>query len=247
MTGQREGDEPTAARIEALVRAIEAKETGIPPADPGARPVEPGAPAAPPSRASAATQQPAGSTVSGTTSRGRAPAPPVPRTEAEHRRAAPPTPYRAPGRPPGPAGPIPGLIGRQAWEASLVDEAERQQRYGRPLAIVIADLVPDEEEPSSMGSAMVGRMAPRCAAVLLAVARASDRVTRLGVSRFGVLLLEADEAAATTYASRAARLLEPWLAGSVFPMHLSMGWAVARGPEELRQALHDAEVARPTP
>ncbi len=245
MSGQREGDEPTAARIEALVRAIEAKDTGVPPVDAGARPVDLDAPAAAPSRARVGTQ-PGGSPTSGATSRGRAPARPVERIEPEHRRKAPATPYRAPGRPPGPAGPIPGLIGRQAWEASLVDEAERQQRYGRPLAIVIADLVPDEAEPSSMGSAMVGRMAPRCAAVLLAVARASDRVTRLGVSRFGVLLLEADEAAATTYASRAARLLEPWLAGSAFPMHLSMGWAVARGPEELRQALHDAEVARPT-
>jgi GGDEF domain-containing protein len=76
---------------------------------------------------------------------------------------------------------------------------------------------------------------------LLALARASDRVTRLSGSRFGVLLLEADEEAAELYADRAMATCETWLDSSAFEMRMSMGWAVARGPEELLGALRSAE------
>ena len=150
-------------------------------------------------------------------------------------------PYRAPGGPPAPGGAIPGLVGRQVWEAALVEEAERQQRYGRPLAIILAELEGEEPDPTAMGTAMIGRVAPRCAAVLLALARASDRVTRLSGTRFGVLLLEADEEAAKVYAERAIAACEPWLVNNALVMRLAVGWAVARDPDELMGALRSAE------
>lgn len=215
LSGQRRVGGPSPEAIEALVRSIEAKEatTGDPPSS---------------LEAAAKVQRPRTNRA-----RPRAPVTPV--------RPGPAAPYRAPGTPPGPAGPIPGLIGRQAWETSLAEEAERQQRYGRPLAIVIAELEGQEPVATAMGTAMLGRMAPRCAAILLALARASDRVTRLSSSRFGVLLLEADEDAAELYVDRAMATCESWLDASAFAMRLSIGWAVARGPEELVGALRTAE------
>ncbi len=216
---KRRSGGPTPEAIEALVRAIEAKEVN----ETATSGESPSVPEPPPSRrkpsSNAVRQRTTGSSGRGSTS----------------------VPYRAPGSPPAPGGPIPGLVGRQAWEASLAEEAERQQRYGHPLSIIIAELEGLEVEPTAMGTAMVGRMAPRCAAILLALARASDRVTRLSGSRFGVLLLEADEQAAELYVDRAAAACEPWLASSAVAMQLSIGWAVARGPEELLGALRTAE------
>lgn len=220
MSQDRRGGGPTPEAIEALVRAIEAKEA-----------TDPSILAGPPTPK--ATARVAGKRRSEKPDRLRSAGPAVLRGPA--------APYRAPGSPPAPAGPIAGLIGRQAWEASLVEEAERQQRYGRPLAIVLAELDGQDPEPTAMGVAMIGRVAPRCAAILLALARASDRVTRLSGSRFGVLLLEADEDAAASYAERAMIACEPWIASSAFVMQLSVGWAVARGPDELMGALRSAE------
>jgi GGDEF domain-containing protein len=161
------------------------------------------------------------------------PAPPVRRGQS--------VPYRAPGGPPAPGGPIPGLVDRKAWEAALVEEAERQRRYERPLAILLADLESPDPESTAMSRRMIGRMAPHCAAFLLSAARASDRVTRLGSSRFGVLLLEADEVGAERFAKRATTSIRAWLDTSPFPMRLTVGWAVARGPEELLGALRLAD------
>jgi len=210
---------PTPEAIEALVRAIEAREATEPNVeDAGARAEPPTTRG--PERGSAVRRRSAAADATG---RGRT------------------TPYRAPGGPPTTGAPIPGLVGRQVWEASLVEEAERQQRYARPLAIILAELDGQEPEPTAMGTAMIARTAPRCAAVLLALARASDRVTRLSGTRFGVLLLEADEDAAAAYAERAIAACEPWVATGAFEMRLSVGWAVARGPDELVSALRSAE------
>ena len=215
MNDQRRTGDPTAEAIEALVRAIEAKEASQGAVAGGTGPVAGGSlrPGPPPSGAGLGVW-------------------------ARRSQVA---AYRTPGSPPGRGGLIPGLIGRQAWEASLVDEAERQQRYGRPLAILLAEVEASETEPSAMGAAMIGRMAPRCAAVLLALARGSDRVTRLSGNRFGVLLLEADEAGAAIYAERAATVCATWLASSPYPMRLSVGWSVAREPADLVRAMRTAE------
>ena len=220
VSDQRRTGDPTAEAIEALVRAIEAKEASQGAVTGGTGPVAGG------------SLRP-GPAASGTPTSGASPGLGARRSQVP--------PYRSPGSPPGRSGPIPGLIGRQAWEASLVDEAERQQRYGRPLAILLAEVEASAPEPSAMGAAMIGRMAPRCAAVLLALARGSDRVTRLSGNRFGVLLLEADEAGAAIYAERAATVCATWLASSPYPMRLSVGWSVAREPADLVGAMRKAE------
>ena len=226
-SGERRSGGPTPEAIEALVKAIEAKEANEPPT----------------AIQAVVRLQPAAVTDPTPSKGNRRQASNAVRQRSSGKPASTGTPatYRAPGSPPAPGGPIPGLVGRQAWEAALAEEAERQQRYGHPLSIIIAELEGLEPEPTAMGTAMIGRMAPRCAAILLALARASDRVTRLSASRFGVLLLEADEEAAELYADRALATCATWLDASAFAMRMTIGWAVARGPEELLGALRSAE------
>ena len=120
-------------------------------------------------------------------------------------------------------GPIPGLVDRQLWEALVLEEAQRQHRYGHPTAIVLAELVGLDALVARMGPAAMNRFVPPCAEMLVSLARTSDRITRLTTSRFGLLLLETDVAGAAGSPR-----------GSRWPP--SFGWRRARGPCGWRSA-----------
>ena len=209
---------PTAAAIEALVRAIEAKEGAT---DGDGSPAEPMVP-------SARTKPRATRATAATASAGTAwSLPPLPIAL---------TPVAAGGR-----GPIPGVMDRQQWEGLITHEAQRQGRHARPAAIVLAELDGLDELVARMGPAAVNRLIPPCAGILVAVARLSDRVARLATGRFGVLLLETDAAGAARYAARATAAVETWLAASPWDVRLSIGWAATTDPDELRRGLRNAE------
>lgn len=142
------------------------------------------------------------------------------------RDGAPATPVRRQERPATPRGPIAGLIGRLEWERLVADESERQRRYGRPGAIVLAEVIGSDAGAGEgrPAPAIIGRVAPACAEALLALTRASDRVARLGDARFGILLREADAGGASRYAARAITACDPWLAAMPWPLRLATGW-----------------------
>ena len=219
----------TAAAVEALVRSIEAKEAQAPRLD------APAGPATPPddvpeTSASAVVADPA-------------PDPQEPVLTAE------PAPASNGLRPaptgwawsPTSRGPLPGLVDRQLWEALVLEEAERQHRYGRPTAIVLAELVGLDELVARMGPAAMNRFVPPCADMLVSLARASDRITRLTNSRFGLLLLETDVAGAARLAARITVAAELRLAGSTWPVRMVVGWAGAATGDALREAVRAAE------
>jgi hypothetical protein len=147
--------------------------------------------------------------------------------EAGVAEAAPTDPARPLQRPVAPRGPIAGLIGRLEWERLVADESERQRRYSRPSAIVLAEVVgPDPRSgEGAAGPAIIGRVVPACAEALLALTRASDRVTRLGDARFGILLRESDASGASRYAARAVAACDPWLGSMPWPLRLVAVWA----------------------
>ena len=211
---------PTAAAIEALVRAIEAKEGAT---DGVMGPVEPLTPTAR-TRPRAAKASAAKPGATGTTWS----LPPLPIAL---------TPVSAAAS----RGPIPGVMDRQQWEGLITHEAQRQGRHAQPAAIVLAELDGLDELVARMGPAAVNRLIPPCAGILVAVARASDRIARLATGRFGVLLLETDDAGAARYAARATAAVDTWLAASPWDVHLSVGWAATTDPDELRRGLRNAE------
>lgn len=208
---------PSAEAVEALVRAIEAKEARgtSAPADAGAEP--------------AVAEEPAAAADPG--------------AEAPSRRtwSLPPLPVAI--RPLGAAtrGPIPGVMDRQHWEGVLAHEAQRQERYPRSVAVVVVELDGLDELVARMGPAAVNRLIPPCAGILVSVARASDRVARLATGRFGVILFETDEDGAARYAARAKAATHAWLATSPWDLRLEAGWTSTREPAELRRAVRTAE------
>lgn len=211
---------PTAAAIEALVRAIEAKEAAAGDPGPPADPVTPSARTK--ARATSAVAAKAAATSAGTWS-----LPPLPVAL---------TPVSSSAR-----GPIPGVMDRQQWEGLITHEAQRQGRHGQATAVVLAELDGLDELVARMGPAAVNRLIPPCAGILVAVARASDRIARLATGRFGILLLQTDDAGAARYAARATAAVDTWLTASPWHVRLSIGWAATTDPDELRRGLRNAE------
>jgi GGDEF domain-containing protein len=136
---------------------------------------------------------------------------------------------------------VAGLVGRVEWDRLVADESERQRRYGRPSAIVLVEVAGLDRATAQAGPGVVGRVISPCGATLVAAARASDRVTRLGDGRFGVLLREADADGASRYAKRAVAACDPWLAALPWQLRLSVGWASPDGGDDLLAAFRQAE------
>lgn len=229
MTESRPEPASTAAAVEALVRSIEAKEAQSAPV---------GAPVEPTARPEGDAETPASAVV----------LEPPPKKE-KRARTGNPSPPSTTHRPPATGwawsptsrGPLPGLVDRQLWEALVAEEAERQHRYGRPTAIVLAELEGLDELVARMGPAAMNRLVRPCVDMLASLTRRSDRMTRLTNSRFGLLLLETDAAGAAKLAARITVAAEKRLSGSRWPVRMVVGWAGAATSEELHRAVRAAE------
>lgn len=209
----------TADAVEALVRAIEAKESlGREPDV--EEPVEPTQPheAAVERRPPAIVNEPS-------------PAAPI-----RHRPTATGWAWSSTRR-----GPLPGLVDRQLWEALVAEEAERQHRYERPAVVVLVELVGLKTMVERLGPAAMNRLVPPCAELLVSLARSTDRITRLTNSRFGVLLLETDAGGGARFAARITVAAEPRIAGNPWSVRMVVGWAGAATGAELRQAISAAD------
>jgi hypothetical protein len=96
-----------------------------------------------------------------------------------------------------------GLDSHADWLAALHHEAARGARYGRPTSVLLI-----EPHPSpSMRAA--GPIAARAIEALQAHGRETDRMVRVGMASFRLLLPETDSRAAHAVATRLARTLEP--------------------------------------
>ncbi|MEO5885618.1 MAG: hypothetical protein ABIQ58_08915 [Candidatus Limnocylindrales bacterium] len=133
---------------------------------------------------------------------------------------------------------MPGLIDRQQWKAAIEDEAERQERYGRPCAVILAEL---DGMDGRGGPGAANWLMPPFAGLLVSLTRASDRITRLTNARLGILLLETDPGGAARFVSRTTVATESWLAANPWRARLVVGWAGATSAEELRHAVRTAE------
>ncbi len=98
--------------------------------------------------------------------------------------------------------PLTGLEGPDYWQRVLVAEITRALRYRRPLTVVMVELTGVPELIEKWGPD-VGRLAVREAARRLRrTSRSSDHCTRIGPTRFGVVLTETGEIAAINFVER---------------------------------------------
>lgn len=127
--------------------------------------------------------------------------------------------------------PLTGLRNRRSWEAALVHEQERVQRYGSTAAVVLLDVLRAE------GDVTEDDLLSLAAAVLCTVARPVDVLARLGGHEFGVLAVQGTPGAVQALSSRLRVQLRA--AGLV----AALGGAVRRAGEDLIGTWERADAA----
>ena len=123
-----------------------------------------------------------------------------------------------------------GLLNRRELDRILLEEAERAQRFGQPLALVMVDIdhfkSVNDTHGHPAGDAVLKEVAQRLSQML----RSVDRVARYGGEEFALVLLQTDRRAALEVARR---LVETVAAhpvtlpsGAVLALTISAGLAV---------------------
>lgn len=128
--------------------------------------------------------------------------------------------------------PLTGLHNRRSWEAALVHEQERVQRYGSTAAVVLFDVLRAEGEEVTEDDLLAD-----AAAVLRTAARPVDVLARLGGHEFGVLAVQGTSGGVQALSSQLRVQLRA--AGLV----ASLGGAVRRAGEDLTGTWERAEAA----
>lgn len=125
---------------------------------------------------------------------------------------------------------------RLDWLDALDREEARRARYRRPVTIVVLEVRPGGGFPPGPLADALRRFVD----LVRRETRATDRITRLGPTRFGLLLPETSEL-------QAAHLVERLRARTAAPtngssgIELRAGWASPRRDETLREATAKAE------
>ena len=135
-----------------------------------------------------------------------------------------------------------GLEGPDFWRRLLVAEVARSARYGRPLTVVLLDI---EGLPRTSCIAW-GRQVTRhtlreTAQVLRRMARTSDYCTRIGATRFGILLTETGEIEAINFVERVRERCSRSLPPGAESVRLAFGWASPRAGEAPDDVVRRAE------
>lgn len=101
-----------------------------------------------------------------------------------------------------------GLANRRAFEARLVQEVERSQRYGTPLSLLMIDVDDFKDYNDAFGHPAGDGVLKQLAELLFSSARASDLVTRYGGEEFAVIVPETEAHGALFLAERCRRTTE---------------------------------------
>jgi diguanylate cyclase (GGDEF)-like protein len=137
--------------------------------------------------------------------------------------------------------PLTGLEGPDAWQRTLVAEVARSARYRRFLTIVVLELEGVLELGEALGDDVARHAVREAAQALRRESRTSDLCFRIGVTRFGVVLVETDEVAAINYVERVRASAPRWMPQRGESLILSFGWASPTGAESADQVVRRAD------
>ena len=138
------------------------------------------------------------------------------------------------------------LANRRAFMRELARTIAFAQRYRGPAALVYFDLDGFKQVNDRFGHAAGDQALKAVAQRLLAHVRESDLVGRLGGDEFGVILNQADGAAAATKAAQLAAAIEgePVACGDYMtPLHVTWGMRIIDGTESAEALLAAADAA----
>jgi diguanylate cyclase (GGDEF)-like protein len=137
--------------------------------------------------------------------------------------------------------PVTGLEGPGFWRRILASEIARSARYACPLTVVLLDVEGMLELGLVWGAEVAAQALRDTAQCIRRTSRSSDYCTRIGPTRFGILLTETDEGAASRYVERvraAGPGALPWVADQV---RFSFGWTSPRPGESASDVVERAE------
>ena len=138
--------------------------------------------------------------------------------------------------------PTTGLGGPDLWQRVLVAEVSRSIRYARPLTVVVAEVEGVLELGERWGIPVAGHALHELAQVLRRLTRTSDYCTRIGLTRFGVVLTDTHEIEAINFVERVRDEAPAALPHSGEGLRLVFGWASPRAGESadalVRRANH---------
>ena len=137
---------------------------------------------------------------------------------------------------------VAGLGDPAAWERTIREESARAARFHRPVTVVMAELPRLDEVADRLGRDAADRVVAETARLLVAEGRAVDRVAWLDYARFGVLLMETEEARATDYVDRVRSAADAWLQGAGLSVRMSLGWASPAEGGDVVAAVATAQV-----
>jgi diguanylate cyclase (GGDEF)-like protein len=136
---------------------------------------------------------------------------------------------------------VAGLGDPASWERTIREESARAARFHRPVTVVMAELPRLDDVADRLGRDAADRVVAETARLLVAEGRAVDRIAWLDDARFGVLLMETEEARAADYVDRVRSAADAWLQGAGLTVRLALGWASPAEGGDVAAAVATAE------
>lgn len=95
-----------------------------------------------------------------------------------------------------------GMLNRREFDRIMAEEAERSQRFGQPLALVMVDIDHFKAVNDTHGHPAGDAVLKEVAKILVAQLRTVDRVARFGGEEFALILVQTGRGAAGDVAQR---------------------------------------------
>ncbi len=134
-----------------------------------------------------------------------------------------------------------GLEGPEFWHKTVIAEMGRATRYRRPMTVVLLDVDGMDDIVRVWGEEVAQHTLRETAQCLRRMARTSDHLTRIGRSRFGILLTETDEIASINFVER-VRVAGPMSVPRTADMvRYVFGWASPRAGDAPEAVVRRAE------
>lgn len=137
--------------------------------------------------------------------------------------------------------PLTGLEGPDFWQRVIVAELARSAKYRRPLSVVVVELEGLPQLVESWGPEIARHALRETGQCLRRISRKSDYCTRIGLTRFGIVLTETDEIAAINFVERVREDGPRSMPRGAQRLRFSIGWASPRDGESAEALVRRAE------